>query len=158
MPLLERIQTDITAAMRAKDELRLNTLRSVKTALERYRTDQQKPIDEAVEQSTLKTLAKQRREAADAFRNGGREEAAVKEEAELQILEGYMLQQATEAEIDTAVETALGDFLMTLHGPVHVATIKDMGTIMKGATAKLSGKRVDGKMLSGKVKARLAPV
>ena len=68
MALLERISADMVVAMRAKDQLKLSTLRSIKTALDKFQKDQQKTLDESGEQSILQTLAKQRREAADAFR------------------------------------------------------------------------------------------
>jgi uncharacterized protein len=146
MTLLDKIQTDIVTAMKAKEQMKLDTLRSIKTALDRYRVDQQKPVDEKVEQSILKTLSKQRVEAADAFRKGGREESATKEEAELKIIEGYMAQEATIEEIDAAVEAAFQD---------TEGSKRQMGVIMKIIPAYLAGKRVDGKVLSAKVKAKL---
>lgn len=152
MSLLEKIQADIVTAMKAKDELRLNTLRSVKTALDRYRTDQQKPLDETVEQNILNTLCKQRKEAAEAFRTGGRIEMADKEDAELLVLQGYMLQEATEDQIDEAVAAAVHALQAASSIPL---SMKSMGTIMKDVTARLTGFRVDGKIVSGKVKAIL---
>ena len=151
MSLLDRIQTDIVTAMKAKDELTLNTLRSVKTALDRYRVDQRKPIDESAEQSLLGTLAKQRNEAAEAFRSGGRKEAADKEMAELSILERYMLQEASDAELDTAIETVIVEMATTDNGPIT----KKMGLIIKATQNKLQGKRVNGKLLAEKVKTRI---
>lgn len=138
--------------MKAKDELTLNTLRSVKTALDRYRVDQRKPIDESAEQSLLGTLAKQRNEAAEAFRSGGRKEAADKEMAELSILERYMLQEASDAELDTAIETVIVEMATTPdNGPIA----KKMGLIIKATQNKLQGKRVNGKLLAEKVKTRI---
>jgi len=78
MALLERIQSDMVAAMRAKDEARLNAIRLIKTALKKHEVYSMKPLDEAAELQIMTTLIKQRREAADMFRKGGRPELAEK--------------------------------------------------------------------------------
>ena len=72
MPLLDRIQSDMTAAMRARDEARLGTIRLIKTALKKHEVDAMKPLDEPTEIQILNTLIKQRRESAEMFRKGGR--------------------------------------------------------------------------------------
>ncbi len=90
MPLLEQIQKDMVAAMKAKDELRLSVVRMIKTALKKHEVDAMKPLDEATEMQVLNTLLKQRRESVDMFRKGGREELAQKEEAELKMIEAYL--------------------------------------------------------------------
>ena len=72
MALLDRIQNDMTAAMRAKDEARLSAIRLIKAALKKHEVDSMKPLDEHTELQILNTLIKQRREAADMFRKGGR--------------------------------------------------------------------------------------
>src|SRR5260370_15715379 len=102
MALLERIQTDLVAAMRAKDEARLSAIRMIKAALKKNEVDSMKPLDEASEMQVLNTLVKQRRESADMFRKGGRPELADKEEAELKLIESYMPAGASDAEIDAA--------------------------------------------------------
>ena len=79
MALLDRIQSDMVAAMRAKDEPRLNAIRLIKTALKKHEVDSMKPLDESSELQILSTLIKQRREAADMFRKGDRPELADKE-------------------------------------------------------------------------------
>jgi uncharacterized protein YqeY len=147
MALLERIQTDLVAAMRAKDEARLGTIRMIKTALKKHEIDSMKPLDEATELQLLNTLVKQRRESADMFRKGGRPELAEKEEAELKQIEAYMPSAPTDDEIDAAISEALAE--------TGVTSAKQMGLVMKAAQAKLAGKRVDGKALSEKVKAKL---
>ena len=147
MALLERIQTDLVAAMRAKDEARLSTIRMIKTALKKHEIDSMKPLDEATELQLLNTLIKQRREAADMFRKGGRPELADKEEAELKQIEAYMPSAPTDDEIDTAISEAIAE--------TGATSAKQMGLVMKAAQAKLAGKRVDGKALSEKVKAKL---
>jgi uncharacterized protein YqeY len=148
MALLDRLQKDMTEAMKARDEDRLNALRLVKTALKKHEIDSMKPLDERTEQQVLNTLIKQRREAAEMFRKGGRPEQADKEEAELRLIESYMPAMAAEEEIDAAIAAALAG--------TGVTSAKQMGVVMKAVQAALAGKRVDGKALSDKVRARLS--
>ncbi len=148
MPLLERIQSDMVAAMKAKDEARLGAIRLIKTALKKHEVDSMKPLDEPTEIQVLNTLMKQRREAAELFRQGGRAELADKEEAELKLIESYMPAAPSDAEIDAAINAALAE--------TGVTSLKQMGVVMKATQAKLAGKRVDGKALSEKVRARLS--
>jgi uncharacterized protein YqeY len=147
MTLLEQIQKDMVAAMKAKDEVRLGTVRMIKAALKKHEIDAMKPLDEATEMQVMSTLIKQRREAADLYRKGGRDDLAVKEEAELKLIEAYMPAEASGAEMDAAVEGAVAE--------TGATDVKQMGVVMKAAQAKLAGKRVDGRALSAKVKARL---
>lgn len=148
MALLERLQKDLVDAMKAKDEARLSALRMVKAALMKHKVDSMKDLDETAEIQVLKGLIKQRADAAEMFRKGGREEQAAKEDAERALIESYMPAAATEAEIDAAIEEALAE--------TGAASAKQMGAVMKAAQARLAGKRVDGKALSEKVRARLA--
>jgi uncharacterized protein YqeY len=147
MPLLDRIQSDMVASMKAKDEARLNAIRLIKTALKKHEVDSMKPLDENSELQILSTLIKQRREAADMFRKGGRAELADKEEAELKLIESYMPSAPTDAEIDAAIAAALAE--------TGTPSLKQMGVVMKAAQAKLAGKRVDGKALSDRVRSKL---
>lgn len=147
MALLDQIQKDMIEAMKAKDEARLSTVRMIKTALKKQEIDSMKPLDEATEIQVMNTLLKQRREAADLFRKGGREDLAEKEESELSIIAGYLPPAATSAELDEAVAAAIAESGAT--------SSKQMGSVMKAAQTKLAGKRVDGKMLSEVVKAKL---
>lgn len=148
--MINQIQTDIVSAMKAKDELRLNTLRSVKTALDRFTKDNPtKELNEAAAQGVLATLCKQRKEAAEAFRNGGRTDMAEKEEAELAILQSYMPQQATEEDLQAAIQHA-SRFTMQWDS-------KALGVIIKNAKTapELQNKTVDNKRLSELAKAKL---
>ncbi len=147
MPLLDRIQKDMIEAMKARAEDRLSSIRMIKAALKKHEVDSMRPLDEKAEQQVLSTLIKQRREAAEMFRKGGREEQAAREEAELRLIESYMPVMASEEEIDAAVQAALAE--------TGATAAKQMGLVMKAAQAKLAGKRVDGKALSEKVRARL---
>ena len=148
MPLLERIQKDLVSAMKSKDEARLSAIRMIKTALKKLEVDSMKPLDEGTEMQVLNSLIKQRTESAEMFRTGGRLELAEKEEAERALIESYMPAPASPEEIDAAIAAALAE--------TQATSAKQMGVVMKAAQAKLSGKRVDGKSLSEKVRARLA--
>lgn len=145
MALIDKIQTDLVAAMKSGDRLKLDTLRSVKTALDRYRVDKRKPADEKAEQDILGTLVKQRQEASDAFTKGGRTESADKELAEKAILESYMSPLASPVEIATAIEVAISN----LANP-------NPGLVMKQTQTLLAGKRVDNKALMTAIRERLA--
>ena len=149
MPVSEQLQKDLVAAMKAKEELRLSAIRMIKTALQKANVvDPSKPLDDAGEQAVLKSLVKQRIDAAEMFRKGGREELALKEEAERKIIESYLPAAASEADIQAAVDAALAE--------TGATSSKQMGLVIKTAQAKLAGKTIDGKSLSEKVKARLS--
>jgi uncharacterized protein YqeY len=147
MPLLDQIQKDMIAAMKGREEARLDALRMIKTALKKHEIDSMKPLDEPTELQILNTLIKQRKEASDMFRKGNRPELADKEDAELKLIESYMPSAPTDAEVDAAIAAAMAE--------TGVTSLKQMGVVMKAAQAKLSGKRVDGKVLSDRVKSKL---
>jgi len=148
MPLMDQVQKDMTAAMKNREEARLSALRMVKAALMKQKVDSPKPLDEAAEMQVLKSLIKQRIDAAEMFRKGGRVEQAEKEEAERVLIESYLPAAAGEAEIEAAIAEALAE--------TGVTSVKQMGVVMKAAQAKLKGKMVDGKSMSEKVRSRLA--
>lgn len=148
MPVLDRIQKDMVEAMKARDETRLGALRMVKSALKKQEIDSMKPLNEAAEHQVMNTLLKQRRESADLFRKGGREELAVKEEAEIRIIETYLPAEATAAELEQAASAAISE--------TGATSQKQMGAVMKAAQGRLAGKRVDGKALSDLIKQKLA--
>ena len=148
MALLDQIQKDMVAAMKSREELRLDTVRMIKTALKKTEVDNMKPLDEQTELQVLNMLVKQRRESADMFRKGGREELATKEEAELKIIESYMPSAPSDEEMEAAIAAAIAE--------TGVTSAKQMGVVMKAAQAKLAGKRVDGKALSERVRAKLS--
>jgi uncharacterized protein YqeY len=147
MPLVDKVQADMTAAMKAREEARLSALRMVKAALMKAKVDSPKPLDEAAEMQILKSLVKQRIDAAEAFRSAGRAEQAAKEDAERVLIESYLPAAATDAEIETAISEAMAE--------TGAASAKQMGLVMKAVQAKLKGKTVDGKTLSDKVRSRL---
>jgi uncharacterized protein len=148
MPLIDRIQQDMVAAMKSRDEARLSALRMIKAALMKQKVDSPKPLDEAVEMQVLKSLMKQRTDAAEMFHKGGRPEQAAKEEAERILIESYLPAAASDEEIDAALAEAQAE--------TGVTSLKQMGVVMKAVQAKLKGKTVDGKSLSEKVRAKLS--
>ena len=147
MALIDRVQQDMVAAMKNR-EARLSTLRMIKAALMKLRVDSPKPLDEAAEMQVLKSLIKQRTEAADMFRKGGRPERAEKEEAERAMVEAYLPAAASAEEIEAAIAEAMAE--------TGVTSLKQMGAVMKAVQARLTGKTLDGKALSDKVRAKLA--
>ena len=145
---MERVQKDMVVAMKAREEVRLSAIRMLKSALMKHKVDSMKELDEAAEMQIMNQLLKQRRESADIFRKGGRPELAEKEEAEIKILEAYMPASATGEEIEAAIAAAIAE--------TGVTALKQMGVVLKAAQAKLTGKRVDGKALSDKVRSKLS--
>jgi len=148
MSLLDQLQKDLVAAMKAREEARLSAIRMIKTALQKAHVDAPKALDDAGEQQVLKSLVKQRIDAAEMFRKGGREDQAVKEEAEKRIIESYLPAAASEEETLAAIEAAIQE--------TGATSAKQMGLVMKAVQAKLAGKTIDGKTISEKVKARLS--
>jgi uncharacterized protein YqeY len=148
MPLLDQVQKDMVAAMKARDEARLSALRMIKAALQKQTVDSMKPLDDASEMQVLKSLVKQRQDAADMFRQGNRPQQAEKEQAERRLIESYLPAAASDEEIEAAISSAIGE--------TGVTSLKQMGVVMKATQAKLKGKTVDGKALSEKVRARLS--
>jgi uncharacterized protein YqeY len=150
MSLIEQIQKDITAAMKAREEHRLSTLRMVKTALKNREIEKMAPLDEKESQAVLSTLIKQRKESVEQFTKGGRQEMADKEAGEIILIESYLPKAAGEAEIAAGVKATIAE--------MGSPTMKDMGTVMKNAMARFSGAgmRVDGKVVSDAVKRELA--
>src|ERR1700723_4397730 len=147
MPLVDRIQTDIVTAMRAKDELRLSVLRMVKSALHLKSVEKMRPLEDAESMQILQTLLKQRRESVEQFTKGGRQELADKETKEIAIIEEYLPAGASDAEMTKPIEDA----------PVEPARNwpKKLAAGIKAAKAKLEGKTVDGKVLSDRGRGRL---
>ena len=150
MSLTEQIQIDIVAAMKAREEHRLSTLRMVKSALKNREVEKMAPLDEKESQQVLSTLIKQRKDSVEQFTKGGRQEMADREAAEIVLIESYLPKAAGEAEIIAGVKAAIAE--------MDSPTMKDMGTVMKTAMAKFGaqGMRVDGKVVSEAVKKELA--
>ena len=138
----------MTDAMRNKDSLRLSVLRMMKSAVKNKEIEKMKPLEEGECIAVLNTLVKQRKDSVEQFRNGGREELAQKEEAEIKIIEEYLPAAATDDEILAAVSKAIEE--------TGASSIKDMGKVMKATMGRLSGKTADGSRVSQLVKEKLS--
>ncbi len=149
MGISEQVQKDMVEAMRSRDELRLSTLRMVKSALKNKEIDKRSPLDEKEAQQVLATLIKQRRDSIEQFQKGGRQELADKEAAEIKLIETYLPKAMGEEEIAAAVKSVIAE--------MGSPTMKDMGTVMKNVMARLQagGARVEGKTVSELVKKQL---
>jgi uncharacterized protein YqeY len=148
MGYIERIQNDLTAAMKGKDELRLSVLRMMKSALKHKEIEKMRPLDDLESLQVLQTLVKQRRESVDQFRKGGRNDLAEKEAKEILIIERYLPAAPSDQELHHAIEAAIAE--------EGADSLKQMGAVIKAARAKLEGKAVDGKTLSDRVRQRLS--
>lgn len=147
MSYLERIQADLTAAMKQKDELRLSVLRMMKSALKNKEIEKMRALDDLESLQVLQTLVKQRRESVDQFTKGGRKDLADKETKEIAIIEEYLPAAPSDSEIKHAVEAAITE--------TGADSLKQMGAVIKAARARLEGKAIDGKLLSDRVRERL---
>lgn len=148
MAFIDRISQDLTAAMRARDTTRLATLRMAKAALMNREVERGRALDDTESLQVIASLIKQRRDSIEQFRNGGREDLATKEAAELAVLEAYVPPAAGQAEIEAAIEAAIAE--------TGAAGARDMGKVMKAVMARLQGATLDGKVVSDLVRKRLA--
>ncbi len=148
MTLSEQIQKDIVVAMKSKDELKLSVLRMVKSAIQLKEVEKMRKLDPAESISLLQTMLKQRKESIDQFRKGGRQDLVDKEVKEAAVLEAYLPAGASEAEMDAAITKAIAD--------ASACSMKQMGAVVKAAKEALTGKSVDGKLLSDLVRMKLS--
>jgi uncharacterized protein YqeY len=148
MALMERIQKDLTAAMLAKDELRLSVLRMIKSALKYKEIEKVRPLEDAEALQVLQTLVKQRRESVEQFAKGGRQDLVDKETKEITFLEAYLPAGASDSDMNAAIEGAIVE--------TGANSPKSMGAVIKAAKSRLEGKTVDGKTLSDRVRERLS--
>lgn len=149
MSLKDKIISDMTQAMKAKDANRLSTLRMAKAAVmnEENKRGVGTVLNDEEVTKVLQTLVKQRKDSIGQYEKAGRGELAEKEKAELAVLEEYLPQAASQAEIEAAVAEAIAE--------IGASSMKEMGLVMKAALAKLAGKNADGKTVSETVKAKL---
>jgi uncharacterized protein len=147
MSLAERVATDITRAMRERNQLTLDALRLLKTALTNKRVELTHDLDERAEAQVVSSLVKQRKDAIEQYSNAGRTDLADKERAELAVLEGYLPAAATDEEIARTVDDAISELGAT--------SPKDVGNVMKAVMARFAGKFVDGKAVNALVRQRL---
>ncbi len=151
MSLKERIDQDIKTAMKSKDKIRLETVRSIKKLiLEKevsVRPVPQEGLTEEEEIEILSRLAKQRRESIEQYQQAGREELAAQEAQELAILEEYLPQQLSDQEVSAAIDRIVAEMGAT--------SPKDMGKVMGPVMEQLKGK-AEGKKVQEMVKAKLS--
>ncbi len=147
--LTERISQDLTSAMKARESLRVEVLRMAKMALGNRALEKRAPLDLTEEVRVLQGLVKQREDSIELFRKGGRNELADKEQAEIEVLRGYLPAEAADADIAAAVEQAVRE--------TGAASVKDLGKAMKAALGvlKAAGKPADGKRVNEAVRKRL---
>jgi len=148
MTIVQRIDADLTEALKARQAERLSALRMAKAALTLRQTEVRGPLGDDEALRVLHTLIKQRRDAAEQFRAAGREDLARKEEGEAVVVQAYLPAAASSDDLARAVEAAVAE--------TGATSARDMGAVMKAARARLQGQTVGGKALSDLVKARLA--
>ena len=146
MELKAQIQDSVKAAQKAGDVLTLSTLRLLLAAVQNEEIRTRKALSTEEIQKTISTLSKQRNEAIDLYRKGGREELAQKEEAELKILQRFLPQQLSEDEVRELIKASISES--------GAAGIQDLGKVMKLVMPKVSG-RSDGKRVNDLAKALL---
>ena len=147
MSLSKQIVSDLTAAMKAQDAARTSTLRMVKAAMMNRQIEKGSELDDDEMQKLLRSLVKQRRDSIEQYEKAGRQELVDKEKAEIEVIETYLPQAASQEEVEQAVSAAIAE--------TGATSMKDMGKVMKAAQAALAGKNADGKLVSEVVKAKL---
>lgn len=151
MGLQEQIATDLVTAMKAKDKVRVDTLRMVKAAMKTQQVEPgreaSQPLDDAAAVAVLMKLMKQRKESIEVFSQNNRQDLADKELGELAIIEEYLPAAVTPEEIEQAVAEAIAE--------VGATSAKQMGQVMSKVLPRFAGRPVDGKVVSAVVKAKL---
>src|SRR5689334_8521062 len=146
--LKQRITSDMTAAMKAKDAARLSTLRMVKASVQNREIEKGGELSDEELTKALQSLVKQRRDSVEQYEKAGRAELAEKERAEIAVIEEYLPRAASQDEVERAVEEAVAE--------TGATSMKEMGAVMKAALARLAGRNADGKAVSEAVKSRLS--
>src|SRR6266700_798168 len=147
MSLNDKIISDLTEAMKAKDADRLSALRMVKANLMNRKIEKGGELTDDEVMKALQSLTKQRRDSIEQYEKAGRNELAAKEAAEIVVIEKYLPQAASHEDIEAAVGAAISE--------TGATSLKEMGVVMKTALAKLEGKSADGKAVSEMVKSLL---
>lgn len=148
MSLKERIISDLTSAMKAKDAARLSALRMVKANVMNREIEKGGALTDEEMQKALQSLVKQRRDSIEQYEKAGREELAAKERAEIEVIEAYLPQAASHEEIERAVAEAIAE--------TGASSMREMGAVMKATQARLAGRSADGRTVSEIVKNKLA--
>jgi uncharacterized protein YqeY len=143
----ERLKADMITAMKNKETERLAAIRFIQAAVKKQEVDTRKDLDDTALVAILMNQAKQRKDSIDQFRKGGREDLAVKEEAELKILQSYLPEQMGADDLAKIVDAAIQE--------TGAKTMKDMGAVIKATMAKAAG-RAEGSAISEMVKRKLS--
>ena len=146
MSLTEQLNAAMKEAMKAKDSLRLGAIRLIRSAIQNREIEEKGALDDQAVIGVLSTLAKQRRDSIDAFRDSGRTDLAEKEQRELEVIQEFLPQQLDEAQIEAIIEEAVAQ--------TGAESPRDMGKVMKIVVPRTTG-RADGRLVSEKVKQRL---
>ncbi len=147
MGLIDTVNTDIRGAMKARDRARLDPLRMLKTALTNRSVEKGCPLDEAEARQVVSALIKQRRDSIALFLQGGRQDLADKEAAEIPVLEAYLPPAIPAADLERAVDAAIA--------ATNASSVKDLGRVMKTVMAGLAGSSVDGRTVNELVRRKL---
>jgi uncharacterized protein YqeY len=147
MGLKEQIISDLTASMKAQDAGRTSTLRMVKAGIMNREIEKGGELDDQELTRLLRSMVKQRNDSVEQYEKGARQDLADKEKAEIELIEAYLPPSASQEEIEQAVTAAIAE--------AGAVSLKDIGKVMKAATALLVGKNADGRTVSEIVKARL---
>lgn len=143
----DKVNQKLKEAMKAKDRDSISGLRMILAAIKNKEIEKRTEIDEGEFIGVLSTLAKQRGESIDMYKQGGRDDLVQREEAELALIKSFLPKPLTEAELTDLIDKTIAETQAS--GP------RDMGLVMKVLTPKVRG-RADGKLVSDKVKARLS--
>jgi len=147
MSLKDKITSDLTATMKAKDAIRTSVLRMVKANLMNRQIEKSADLTDEEITKALQSLVKQRKDSIEQYEKAGRAELAEKEKSELTVIEDYLPQPASKEEIEQAVSDAIRE--------TGASSMKEMGAVMKATQAMLAGKTIDGKLVSETVKSKL---
>jgi uncharacterized protein YqeY len=148
MPLKDRIQQDMQAALKAGDKPRLSVLRMALAGIKQREVDTRRPLDDAGVTSVLERMIKQGRDSIAQFRDGGRADLVSKEENEIKVLQTYLPQPLSDAELETLIAEAIE--------AAKATSVKDLGKVMGVIKARAAG-RVEMGAISGRVRAMLTP-
>jgi uncharacterized protein YqeY len=149
LSIKETMKSELILAMKAKEQAKVDCIRFATAAIKKVEIDTRKDLDDAAVIGILMNLAKQRRDSIDQFRKGSREDLAVKEEAELKIIQSYLPTQMSAGELEAIVVEAIA--------ATGAKGMKDMGGVMKAVMVKAAGK-AEGGAISEMVKKKLATV
>jgi uncharacterized protein YqeY len=147
MSIRDRLTEDLKVAMKSRDQLRMDVIRMIKAAVMNKEMEIKKDLDDAEMSRVMANLIKQRKDAAEQFEKGHRNDLAAKERLEIDIIEAYLPPAVSDEEISRAVDIAIRE--------AGAPSLKDMGTIMKAVMARFAGQTVDGKRVSDLVRAKL---